>query len=69
MGIYVPERKFLTVKNGDALSEWARKIIRLIIAKQDYFSMFENHQSIIIKDAVQYPAGVQKNALPLNVIN
>lgn len=68
-GIFVPERKFTTVKSGDMLSENVYKIIIMIIAKQDWFSFFEDYQAIIIKDAVQYPDGWQKTALSPNPSN
>lgn len=65
-GVYLPDRNFLTVKNGDSLSENIHKIVTLIARNQDWFSFFDTYQAVIIKDAVQFPDGWQDSALPPN---
>lgn len=38
-GIFVPKKNFKTLKVGARLSEWVRKIIKKIIAKQDWIEI------------------------------
>jgi hypothetical protein len=54
-GIFVPERNFKTVKVGKIFSEYIRKIILKIVAKEDWMEICEKYQCIIIKDALKYP--------------